>query len=97
MSLLRATPAEQRQAKLQREHQAKLRRLAEQFGRKSMAKKSKQPTPAAPKATAPMPKVKGLGPLGVLLGLPAQVRLSAREQQPRPPAAPMPRKRERER
>jgi hypothetical protein len=30
MSLLRATPTEQRQAKLQREHQERLRRLAEQ-------------------------------------------------------------------
>jgi hypothetical protein len=83
----RATPTEQRQAKLQRQHQAKLRRLAESNSerRKSMAKKVRQPVEA--KRGGGTLAAQALGPLGMMFGMmPGQVRLASREQQPRPPA-----------
>jgi hypothetical protein len=57
-----------------------------------MAKKARPTLGAAPRATQLTLKEQGrgmLGPLGALFGaLPGQVRLAAREQQPRPPVPP---------
>jgi hypothetical protein len=50
-----------------------------------MPKKPTRPTPAAKQPTLGEQRAL-LGPFGPLLGMPGQVRLSAREQQPRPPA-----------
>jgi hypothetical protein len=47
--------------------------------------KVKQPTLRDKRAGNPLKTAQVLGPMGVMMGLPAQVRLSAREQQPRPP------------
>jgi hypothetical protein len=47
---------------------------------------AKKPTPVAKKGN-PLKAAQAIGPIGAMLGMmPGQVRLSAREQQPRPPA-----------